>query len=303
MAKIGSPKYQIQERLKHLDCRGTSRHDAKQAYRLAAASAGVDQVNPAAAAGVYSTQTMRTYEQQGTQAARWIRDTYGIKDIGQVGRDHIKSYLQHCRDQGQSAWSVSTAMAACNKIWGADLTKKECDLETRRLQDITRNRSELEYHKSCNRDNYLDQITVAKAFGLRRESICGGQYQIRPSSICKSGDGRIYAEVVEKGGRYRAAPCRQEYADDVMQILGGRISEREPAADKRVFTDRYNKTQEDPLFDRYTSKIPNHAFRAEYAQGLYAELRDQGIPDRDARQEVSYALGHNRLSVLRNYGL
>lgn len=60
------------------------------------------------------------------------------------------------------------------------------------------------------------------------------------------------------------------------------------------------------LFNRYTTKIDNHAFRAEYARALYKELLSgsespgkqyRGYEERVLR-EVSWALGHARLSVV-----
>ncbi len=44
-----------------------------------------------------------------------------------------------------------------------------------------------------------------------------------------------------------------------------------------------------------------HRLRSNYAQNLYEELRKSGKGDREARQEVSHQLGHNRPEVTNSY--
>ncbi len=44
-----------------------------------------------------------------------------------------------------------------------------------------------------------------------------------------------------------------------------------------------------------------HRLRSNYAQAKYLSLRVKGKADREARQEVSHNLGHNRLDVVKGY--
>lgn len=44
-----------------------------------------------------------------------------------------------------------------------------------------------------------------------------------------------------------------------------------------------------------------HRLRSNFAQEKYTQLRRRGKSDRDARQEVSTALGHNRIDVVKGY--
>jgi len=44
-----------------------------------------------------------------------------------------------------------------------------------------------------------------------------------------------------------------------------------------------------------------HRLRSNYAQAKYLSLRIKGKADREARQEVSHNLGHNRLDVTKGY--
>lgn len=44
-----------------------------------------------------------------------------------------------------------------------------------------------------------------------------------------------------------------------------------------------------------------HSFRHQFAQEKYAELRSQGLTDREARQEIATLLGHDRVEVTNVY--
>lgn len=44
-----------------------------------------------------------------------------------------------------------------------------------------------------------------------------------------------------------------------------------------------------------------HRLRSNYAQEKYRKLREKGKQDRQARQEVSHSLGHNRIDVTKGY--
>jgi hypothetical protein len=174
-----------------------------------------------------------------------------------------------------------------------------------------------------NKKHYKDQILCAKAFGLRRESICGGQYAIKNTSIFKK-DNNIYCSVIEKGGRYREAPCLEQYKQNIINTFNP--VERESFctgytynATKDFYRPNYNvegfksyyKSTGEPLFDSYSSRIDNHSFRREYAQNRYYELvTDKGYEentyrgyDREVILQVSSDLGHNREDVVVNHYL
>ena len=61
-----------------------------------------------------------------------------------------------------------------------------------------------------------------------------------------------------------------------------------------------------PMFERYTKKIDNHAFRGEYARKRYQELikekgsdaKDYRGYDSDVLRKLTKDLGHNRLDVV-----
>ena len=301
--KAGSLLHQMKRELQKLDCIGQSKHEAKKLYRAECESQGI-KWNPAQANGIHSIATMRAYEQTSREFATWMKEKHPeVRKVSQIEREHLKSYLQDRQSQGLSAWSVSKDMSALNKIFNEGLTKKEVGLQERSYKNSTRSRVERHHDKEINRANYKEQIEFASAFGLRRESILGGQYQVKDSSLYKL-DGKLYVGVIEKGGRYRNAPCLESH-QKLIEAQIPNIEVRDSHMTKDEFKQAYEASGE-VLFDRYPKRIDNHELRHQYARELYNDLVnangheniDYRGYDKQILQEVSHALGHNRLDVV-----
>ena len=303
--KSGSLYHQAKRELQKLDRIGQSKHEAKKEYRAECEARG-EVWNPAQAKGIHSLATMRAYEQTAREFTAWVKTNHpDVKKLEQVEREHMRSYLLHRQEQGLSAWTTSKDMAALNKIFDAGLTKNEVGLRERSYRDTTRSRVERTHDNEINRANYQAQIDVASAFGLRRESICGGQYQLKDVSLYKhADDGRVYAAVIEKGGRYRVAPCLASHQQRI-EAQYPQIEVRDDHMSKDAFKTAYTASGE-VLFDRYPHRIDNHELRHQYARELYNELVEQkGHDDANYRgfdkqilRDVSEALGHSRISVV-----
>lgn len=245
---------------------GESRHLAKKAYKEYCKVNDLS-YNAAKSPFIHSTATAEAYRQTVNEFSSWLKannkEVWDTKDLSKVTKEVVYSYLQERQGQGKSAWTVTKDMSAINKILNLDLTKKEGNLNDRKLADISRSRGITESDTKYNEKNYADQIEIARAFGLRRESIEGGNFAIKESSMF-SKDGNIYVSVIEKGGRYREAQCLQSYQNNIEQKYN--IEERDGFGDnKNAFIEHYADDKSNVLFDRYTKKIDNHAFRAEYA--------------------------------------
>ena len=283
---------------------GESKHIAKMEYRSSCEERGA-KWNPSKAEGIYSCKTADSYRQTITEFSSWLKenepDIWKSKNLELVSKQVAYEYLQ-ARDKSLSAWTVSKDMASLNKVLELNLNKKEGNLKSRKISDISRSRNEKEYNKSYNLKNYSDQIEFASAFGLRRESIFGGDYQVKDVSVFKIGS-TVYCSVIEKGGKYREAPCLKEFT----RIIEEKYQVQERSAFKKEDFIKVYRSSENKLFDKYTNKIDNHALRAKYAQRLYNELIEGagGVMrelyrgyDKAAILSVSKALGHNRLSVV-----
>lgn len=302
--KLGSLTHQVNRKMSKLNRIGESKHQAKADYRRACENANI-KYNPAQADGIYSNKTMDNYRQSATEFVKWVKDNYpDMRDINNITKDHSIAYLQHRQEDGKSAWTISKDMSALNKVFNLHVTKSGAGIRSRSYKNTTRSRMERSHDRKYNPKNYERQITFSKAFGLRRESIYGGNYQVKDVSLFRN-DGKLYVSVIEKGGRYREAPCLSSMQPQIEKMYP-QIQERDPLT-KQEFQQLYH-SQSDNLFDKYTTKIDNHAFRHEYARNLYQEIADQEQDQGDVKlyrgynerilRAVSQALGHNRPSVV-----
>lgn len=288
---------------------GESKHLAKIKYRKTCEEKG-EKWNPSKAPGIYSCKTADAYRQTISEFSSWLKknkeEIWDSKNLSLISKEVAYQYLKY-RDENLSAWTVSKDMSSLNKVLDLNLNKKEANLKSRKNNDIKRSRTNKKYNKSYNPKNYFDQIELASAFGLRRESIFGGQYQVKDISLFKK-DNKVFCCVIEKGGRFRSAPCLNEYQEKIEKKY--KIQERKylkVESFKILYSSSTNK-----LFNNYTSKIDNHSLRAKYAQKLYYELvgsrKSNDIVlyrgyDKNSIKAVSNALGHNRLDVVIDHYL
>jgi len=314
--KNGSIIYQITERLKSLQCFGQSKHQAKKEYRDQKKDNG-EKWNPAFAEGIYSYKTFDAYKQTAMVMAKWIKTEHPeIKRIDGINKNIAIQYLQMRQNEGKSAYTVSKDMSAINKVYGMSICKKEAGLNERSYKNITRSRVDRPNDKKYNPKNYTAQIIFAKATGSRRESVLGGQYQVKPCSVWQDAKGNIFVGLVEKGGKFRNAPVLGGYRAQITEIIPY-IPVRVPCGtireEEAKFKELYKNSKEGYLFSKYTKKIDNHAFRAEYARARYQELIEQKNErgeeilrgyrgyDQDCLGQVSKDLGHNRISVVAEH--
>ena len=289
---------------------GESKHLAKQVYKEYCEANNLP-YNPAKSPFIHSVSTADAYRQTIKEFCAWLKtekpEVWKTKNLSNIDKKICYEYLQTREKQGCSAWTISKDMSALNKVLDLNLNKKEGNLQERSLKDITRSRETCTHDQKYNSANYSNQIEFAKAFGVRRESICGGQFQVKENSLFKS-NGKVYCSLIEKGGRYREAPCLAKYQSSIESKYN--IQERESLT-KEQFIEAYYNSNSDYLFNNYTSKIDNHSFRAEYATNLYRELAEQkenlqkNYRDYDSviLKEVSEALGHSRINVVVDHYL
>ncbi len=313
MSRPKNIKIQLHKKINSLLRIGESKHEAKKEYRKECERKGI-RWNPSKSPYIHSINTVEHYRDTVNHFSEWLKEEkpeiWQTKDLNSITKDVCYEYLKEI-DSELSAWTTSRHMAGLNKVLDLGLNKKEGGLKKRRNKDITRSRTVKENDFKYNPENYREQIDLAKAFGLRRESILGGDYEVKESSLFIDDD-RIYCGVIEKGGKYREALCLKEYEDTIKSRYN--ISER-VFNDEDSFKAHYKNSEDSRLFDRYTKKIDNHSFRREYAQNLYQEIKEereaQGINiendyrgyNKDIVINVSNNLGHNRPDVVIDHYL
>jgi hypothetical protein len=311
--KHGSLIFQLTQHLKSLQRFGQSKHSAKADYRRQQEAKG-KKWNPAFASGIFSFNTYNAYKQTAVEFAGWLKESHpGIKIMNQITKEHAIQYLQMRQTDGKSAYTTSKDMSALNKAFNFNLNKREAGLNNRSYKNVARSRAVRPHDKKFNPRNYTNQITFAKAFGCRRESILGGQYQVKLCSLWRDPKGNIFVSLIEKGGKFRNAPVLQAYKKDIEKMVPHmtvRTQYNSLAMEAFHFKELYRTSGQECLFSRYTEKIDNHAFRAQYARDRYEELvrqkREQGEEvlnnyrgfDCDCLRQVSLDLGHSRINVV-----
>ena len=312
MGKNKNFTIQLNNRINDLLGIGVSKFDAKKDYQKIEEEHG-RKANPSKSNYIHNPNSANAYRQTVGEVCKWLKenktDIWSSKDLNQIDKSVAYEYLKY-REESCSAYTVSKDMSALNKVLNLDLNKEEGGLHERSYKDVTRSREPRGMDKSYNPKNYSNQIEFAKAFGVRRESMLGGNYQVKDVSLFTR-ENRVYCSVIEKGGRYREAPCLDKYQDsiqekyNIVREMPSLREDQETSFTKEIFKHRYAESGE-VLWDKYTTKIDNHAFRGQYARDLYNQIAEQKEDvknnyrgyDKEIVEEVSHALGHNRLSVV-----
>lgn len=273
-------RIQLHQRLDSLLAIGESKHAAKAVYRQRADAQGRPW-NPAQSDFIHSVKTADTYRNVTQEFTAWLKaerpEIWDTKDLSQVSKKVAYDYLKSREARGLSPYTISRDMAAINKLFRLDLTKKEGGLRERSYADVTRSRTPREYGPAWN-----EQILLVKATGCRKESVT----KIRPEDAmrCKKTGLVSSVWVREKGGRERQAYVLPEYREQLTKLID-------------------SKSRGRALFERTNPRMAYHSFRREYAKTLYKAIK-KDVPnatyrgyDKDAVLAVSTALGHNRPDV------
>lgn len=279
MARMSKMDYQLYCRMQDMFQPGVSRHEAKQEYKD---MMGTNKTHNRTI-GIHSYKTYDAYKQTSIEFSRYMKNNHkDIKDISYVKQEHVIDYLKYRQKNEISSYSISKDMAALNKLFNCNVTKKIANLKGRTYKDITRSRGEKAHDRKYNPDNYADQITFAKSCGCRRESVL----VVTPERFTWENGLPTKVFLKEKGGKPRHANILKDYQKQLKKILD-------------------NKEKDKPLFVKYTKKIDNHAFRREYAKYRYIEILGNQEDKRDYRgydieilKELTKDLGHNRLDVV-----
>lgn len=146
---------------------------------------------------IYSYNTMNKYRQVGKEFSRWCKKR-GVIKMRDVREKDCRDYLLERQEQGKSAYTIQTDMSGLNKIFALALTKKTVGLKSAYKKDITRGRTEREYHRHASEETNEKQILIARATGLRRSSFS----RLRKGQFHRGKDGLyVSCTTKEKGGQ------------------------------------------------------------------------------------------------------
>lgn len=255
---------------------------------------------------IYSYSTYNTYLKEVEQYAKWLKEEKNINKIKDIKEteQYAKEYIEKRLNVDKvSVYTAKLERSALSMLYTKQI---EIEMPKRDNKNITRSREQTANDKHYSRNGVCrDIFTVALATGGRRSDL----QNLKQTDFIEK-DGLLYVNFIQsKGGRNRLAPVREEYKQQVLEIV-----------------DKAKKNGKTRLIDRKIPKeIDVHALRREYAKNLYKDItenrelrdtylkmypersekvkrdiykdRDDNVYNRDDLYVITQALGHNRIDV------
>ena len=245
MAKRPSLGHQFHQVLQRKKAIGQSRHEAKER--------GV------AHEGIYSYKTYDAYKNASKQFVKWIKSEFPeIKHLSEIDKDICKKYIKY-REQSDIS-----------------LTKKECEVATRKLSNIKKNRIDNGFKTESGAIE-----SILRGTGLRRNELVN----LKVGNLVVQ-DNKVVGVLVRrgaKGGKTREVQVLKKYQNCIYELVKGLDS------NSKVINEEIPK------------ELQAHRYRAKYAQNMYKELIELGRED--PAKDLTECMGHNRKSILIYYGV
>jgi len=291
---LGSRKSIIREAIERLDSLmaiGVSRFQAKQAKRATALDGGWT----VSTGKIHSHITRKVYQQRVLAFINWARTNHGITRLAWLDEradDLVTQYLTEHVVADRSAYTLQTERAALRLFFGNWSLAAAVGIPTRTRTTITRSRGPASHDRHFQPAHWQAHIRFAQACGLRRAEL----RDLRVRDVYTADDGTLFVHVKNgKGGRPREVPVLPGHEQEVLTVVQGRVPHEK-------------------VFDHIPRHMDVHSYRRDSAQRRYLQhAPGQALPpgegrlrrddyDPAAAQQVSWALGHNRLDVvLRHY--
>lgn len=119
--KLGSVVFQTQEAMKELIQFGESKHLAKESFKSNySGSQAIDKFMHSfgKSDGIHSYATLKSYLQESIRLAKFVKETYGVKDISKITAEQVKDFFNQ-RTAGLAKASLSMYKSALEKFESA----------------------------------------------------------------------------------------------------------------------------------------------------------------------------------------
>lgn len=301
----GSLGHQFMRAFQSIEGLGRSRHRAKQ--------------NTSAGTRIYGIRTLRDYIKIGYHFATFISDNYPeVKLARDVRPEMALDYMYWCRDVTDNApGTLGRKASAIRKLDHGLRQRRWLPLDAPPLLSHyvwsgrhSPARPEWRYTPSeavlieqdlYRRDRQLGQVVhLMRAAGLRiREAVSIQADSIDPDT----GTLHLTKRDGTKGGRPRVVTLDPPYRTFLTKLRkqgrlnsNGRVFQSVTSLRTRVYVAVRDSCQRQGI-----EMQGLHGFRKTYAQTLLASKLSAGEDDTEAMMDVSKALGHGRLDVLKHY--
>lgn len=208
---------------------------------------------------IYSYDTYNTYLKECLQYSKWLETEKDLRKTDDISKteQYVKEYLQTRLDSGISIYTIKMERSALGMLYSKQI---DFEIPIRDNKNITRSRRPTEGDKHYSENGkYKDVFILGRATGGRRSDLL----KLTTNSFLEK-DGHLYVRFEQsKGGRNRLTYVREEYAQEIKDII-----------------QKTRENSKEKIFDRIPGRIDVHSLRREYCKGLYAEIKDnKGLRD------------------------
>jgi integrase len=311
MSKTPSPVFQANELLKTIDCRGSSKFEAKKEYYAKCRQAGIKATAEGLGRvlGIYSHAVADSYRDTWIELLKHARSDYGIKYLENISSDALESYLGQKLKENISKGTMENICAAIAKLGTAiDISRasensnSESTNKYNEFKLVTRdflNNTEIRVTKHIDRA-YPDPVKLInniprEDFRLVAELMfsigirCSEASFIRPQQI--QGE---KLRVIGKGGQHLERVLPNVLAAKLNDYLARHgVLKVSTGSERRAIQKAAIKSGQKPM--------GTHALRYNFAQALYTRLTSGGIAESVAKDIVSNELGHKRSDITSHY--
>ena len=267
-----------------------------------------------------SFRTKERYYEAMKRFCAFLADNYRLQKLSNISGKHLVSYILYMQEQGKSASTVKTDLAAIRffhdkmeraKYRLPDNDELGVELERRSFGGVDRTWSEPEFNRmlgaalAAGREDYILALYLGRLAGLRihecfRIDTATAEQALRENALTVKG----------KGGKVRTVPIEDERIPMMLRKLlavtkrGHKLlvpDEKEThiaLAELQQFIMEHRTEIRDSDDAR---PLTFHGLRHTYAAEKYRQLISAGKMPLDAHYEVSRLLGHERPDVTDVY--
>lgn len=262
---------------------------------------------------IHSLSTFRTYSQVLGQAGKWMRIKLGLGKIDKMTPAMAKAYLAHRRSEGIGQKQLDNDRVAMQFMTG-DLSRVYADREAIRARR-SYSHDEADRIARCQSERNALATRVAYGAGLRAHEL----HTLRRADEDSPSNARAWRSdrfqgrsgvryvVTGKGGLSREVLVSHELS---RALEARRLSEPRLVTDRQIhyhshydigggqaWSNSFTKRS----FKEFGQSKGAHGVRHGYAQSRFAELKDRGLSDKEAKLILSQELGHFRVQIVEVY--
>lgn len=266
-----------------------------------------------------SFRTKERYYEAVKRFCAFLADEFHLQKLENISAKHLVAYVMYLQEQGKSASTVKTDLAAIRFFHDKMSNPKYklpannamgVELERRRFGQVDRTWSNVEFNKMLgralaeNRYDYILALYLARYAGLRlhesfRIDTAIAEQMLREGAITFKG----------KGGKVRTVPINEQTTIAMREQLKRTKRGHKLLVPDEMHADRAMnqmqffiwKNRTDIQEEGCDAPLTYHGLRHTYAAEQYQEFVEGGMTPLDAHLAVSKLLGHERADVTNIY--